>query len=172
MELSDRQLDTLVERVWERVKPRLERESRGSVRRGGDGPGDGAEPGSGEPGGGAESGAGGDADGNRESGEASGSDARAVVGGHSEPPLVRLPEEFYAFQRQMVDRLARVEEHLKAHDKRFEDVNKRFDDVNKRFEDVNRRFDDVNKRFATVQWLIGLSFVLLSSLMTLYTFLV
>lgn len=52
MELSDRQLDTLVERVWERVKPRLERQSRGSGPRGSGEPGGGGEPGGDGPGGG------------------------------------------------------------------------------------------------------------------------
>ena len=61
---------------------------------------------------------------------------------------------------------------------RFEDVNKRFDDVNERFEDVNKRFDDVNKRFddnnkrhTTTQWAVGIGFVVLTALVTVYQFL-
>ena len=61
---------------------------------------------------------------------------------------------------------------------RFEDVNKRFDDVNKRFNDVNKRFDDVNKRFddnskrhTTTQWAVGVGFVVLTALVTIYQFL-
>ena len=79
--------------------------------------------------------------------------------------------------REIVERLTRLEEGQKAINKRFDDVNKRFDDVNKRFDDVNRRFDDINSRiddlraemngriddlraemngrFNTLQWMFG-----------------
>ena len=81
----------------------------------------------------------------------------------------------WAFGSQLMERMVRVEEELKAQrelllahveasdrrfadmnhrfediDRRFEDTNKRFDDVNSRFEDVNKRFDDVSKRFEDV----------------------
>ena len=74
----------------------------------------------------------------------------------------------WAFGSQLMERMVRVEEELKAQrelllahmeasarrfediDRRFEDTNKRFDDVNKRFDDVSKRFDDVNKRFEDV----------------------
>ena len=64
--------------------------------------------------------------------------------------------------REIVERLTRLEEGQKALNKRFDDLraemNGRFDDVNKRiddlraemngrFDDVNGRFDDVNGRF-------------------------
>jgi len=62
--------------------------------------------------------------------------------------------------REIVERLTRLEEGQKNIEKRFDDltnsVNKRFDDVNKRFDDVNRRFDDVNKRFDVLQWMFGI----------------
>lgn len=58
--------------------------------------------------------------------------------------------------REIVERLTRLEEGQKAIQQRFDDVNKRFDDVNKRFDDVNKRFDDVNKRFDTLQWMFGI----------------
>lgn len=48
--------------------------------------------------------------------------------------------------REIVERLTRLEEGHKSLNNRFDDVNKRFDDVNKRFDDVNKRIDDVNKR--------------------------
>ena len=51
--------------------------------------------------------------------------------------------------REIVERLTRLEEGQKNIEKRFEDVNRRFDDVNK-------RFDDVNKRFDLLQWMFGL----------------
>ena len=55
--------------------------------------------------------------------------------------------------------------------KRFDDVNERFDDVNKRFNDVNKRFDDNNKRHTTTQWAVGIGFVVLTALVTVYQFL-
>lgn len=65
---------------------------------------------------------------------------------------------------------------------RFEDVNRRFDDVNLRFEDVNRRFQDTNNRFGDMhsrfedmqesfrrtQWLIGIGFVMVTAVVTLF----
>ncbi len=45
--------------------------------------------------------------------------------------------------REIVERLTRLEEGQKALDKRFDSVNKRLDDVNKRFDDVNKRIDDL-----------------------------
>ena len=74
----------------------------------------------------------------------------------------------WAFGSQLMERMGRVEDELKAQrelllahveaserrfediDRRFEVVNRRFDDVNNRFEDVNNRFEDVNKRFDDV----------------------
>ena len=75
----------------------------------------------------------------------------------------------WAFGSQLMERMVRVEEELKAQrelllahaeasDRRFADmngrfedidrrINKRLDDVNTRFEDANKRFDDVNTRF-------------------------
>ena len=51
------------------------------------------------------------------------------------------------------------------------DNDKRFEQVDKRFEEVDRRFDEVSKRFSGMMWLIGIGFVLLSTLMSLYSFL-
>ena len=79
-------------------------------------------------------------------------------------------------------RIVRVEEELKAQrelmlkgfeqvDKRFEQVDKRFEQVDKRFEQVDKRFEQVERRFAGMMWLIGIGFVLISTLMSLYTFL-
>ncbi len=45
--------------------------------------------------------------------------------------------------REIVERLTRLEEGQKALNKRFDSVNKRFDDVNRRFDDVNKRIDDL-----------------------------
>ena len=55
--------------------------------------------------------------------------------------------------REIVERLTRLEEGQKA-------LNKRFDDVNRRFDAVNRRLDDLraemNELFNTLQWMFGL----------------
>lgn len=95
----------------------------------------------------------------------------------------------WALGSELLERSVRVEEelksqreillaHVQATDRRFEDVNRRFEDMNRRFEDVNQRFDDVNKRFDEVnkrqlatQWAIGVGFVVLTTLVTLYRFL-
>ena len=109
----------------------------------------------------------------------------------------------WALGSQLMERVVRVEEELKAQreillthvetsdrrfgdmnrrfedanrrfddvNQRFEDVNKRFDDVNERFEDVNKRFDDNNKRHTTTQWAVGIGFVVLTALVTVYQFL-
>ncbi len=65
-------------------------------------------------------------------------------------------------------------------DRRFEDMNRRFEDMNRRFEDMNRRFEDMNRRFEDMnrrledlyrqirimQWLIGLGWMILATLLT------
>ena len=98
----------------------------------------------------------------------------------------------WAAGSQLLERMVRIEEelkaqrelllaHIKASDRRFDDVNKRFGDVNERFEDVNKRFDDVNKRFDDVnrrfddnskrhtatQWFVGIGFLVLSTIVSL-----
>jgi uncharacterized circularly permuted ATP-grasp superfamily protein len=80
------------------------------------------------------------------------------------------------------ERIVRVEEELKHQrelmmqgfaniDKRFEEVDKRFEDVNKRFEDMNNRFEDMDKRFSTLTWMIGIGFVVVASLVTVFALL-
>ena len=101
-----------------------------------------------------------------------------------------------ALGSQLMERRVRVEEELKARrellpthvrtsdrhfgdvNRHFDDVNRRFDDVNRRFDDVNRRFDDVNRRFddnsrrhTATQWFVGVGFIVLTTLVTLYQFL-
>jgi archaellum component FlaC len=55
--------------------------------------------------------------------------------------------------------------------KRFDDVDKRFGDVNERFDDVDKRFDDVNARFTTLTWMIGVGFVVITSLTSVFALL-
>lgn len=93
---------------------------------------------------------------------------------------------------ELGERIVRVEEALKAQrelmlrgfeqvDKRFEQVDRRFEQVDRRFEQVDRRFELIEKRFEKLDarferrfrgqtWLIGTGFVLVSLLMSLYTF--
>ena len=60
-------------------------------------------------------------------------------------------------------------------DKRFEAVDKRFEDMqlhmDRRFEAVDKRFDDMNKRFTMMFSFVTISFVVLSTLVTVYQFL-
>jgi tetrahydromethanopterin S-methyltransferase subunit G len=73
--------------------------------------------------------------------------------------------------REIVERLTRLEEGQKALNKRIDDLraemNGRFNDVNSRFDDVDSRFDDLraemngrfqamDKRFDILQWMFGL----------------
>ncbi len=76
--------------------------------------------------------------------------------------------------REIIEKLARLEEgqntiraEIKAVDKRFEAVDKRFEAVDKRFEAVDKRFDDlrsdvkqlredINQRFDDIRWILGL----------------
>ena len=46
----------------------------------------------------------------------------------------------------------------------------RFDAVDVRFEDVNRRFEDMNSRFNGMQWLIGVGFGLIATIVTVFEF--
>ncbi len=68
-------------------------------------------------------------------------------------PMVQLPPEFYRSQREIAERVARLEE-------RFEQMDKRFDDL----------IHYVDKRFVTMQWTIGIGFTVITVLMTVYNF--
>ncbi|MDD9985732.1 MAG: hypothetical protein OXQ31_05645 [Spirochaetaceae bacterium] len=86
----------------------------------------------------------------------------------------------------LLDRMVRVEEELKAQrelmderfgfmERRFEAVDRRFEAVDKRFEDLiaysDKRFDQVDKRFNALTWMIGVGFVVLTSLTTVFALL-
>ena len=83
-----------------------------------------------------------------------------------------LRSEIQAFREDADRRFEAVERRFEAVDKRFEAVDKRFEEMR---EDINRRFEevreDMNRRFASTQWLIGIGFTLLVSLMSVYQFL-
>lgn len=88
----------------------------------------------------------------------------AALGGELLERIVRVEEELKAQREILLN-------HVQSSNERFADVNRRFEDVNKRFDDVNKRFDDNNKRHSTTQWAVGIGFVVLTTLVTLYQFL-
>jgi len=47
--------------------------------------------------------------------------------------------------KEIVERLTRVEEGIKAIQQQIDDTNKRIDDTNKRIDDTNKRIDDLNE---------------------------
>ena len=104
--------------------------------------------------------------------------------------MVRVEEELKAQRLLMDERFGFMEHRFAAMDKRFEEmlgytnsrfeaVDKRFDAVDKRFEEslehTNTRFADLttqmNARFTSLSWMIGVGFVVLTSLTTLYALL-
>ena len=54
--------------------------------------------------------------------------------------------------REIVERLTRLEEGQKNIEMRFDDVNRRFDDINRRIDDLR---SGMNSRFDTIQWMFG-----------------
>ena len=77
---------------------------------------------------------------------------------------------------QLLERMVRVEEELKAQrtlmDERFGFMARRFEDM---FEYMNTRFEEsnahTNARFKTLTWMIGVGFVVVTSLTTLFALL-
>ncbi|MEA3358595.1 MAG: hypothetical protein U9R17_04205 [Thermodesulfobacteriota bacterium] len=55
--------------------------------------------------------------------------------------------------REIVEKLTRLEEGQKSLEKRFDDVNRRFNDVNGRINDLR---SEMNSRFNTLEWMLGL----------------
>ena len=92
-----------------------------------------------------------------------------------------MEQRFASMQKQMDERFAAVDRRFEAVDQRFESVQKQMDDrftavlreievraaaSDKRFEAVDKRFDDMQANFARTQWLIGIGFVVLGSLVS------
>ena len=100
--------------------------------------------------------------------------------------MVRVEEEIRA-QRELMDECfgsmeqrfeavdRRFEELIRHTDKRFDAVDKRFEASDKRFEDLiahtDKRFETVDKRFNTLTWMIGVGFVVVTSLTTVFALL-
>lgn len=80
---------------------------------------------------------------------------------------------------KLLERMVRVEEELKAQrdlmDERFGFMERRFETIDKRFEAVDKRFEDLtgqmNHRFTTLTWMIGVGFVVITSLTTVFALL-
>ena len=75
---------------------------------------------------------------------------------------------------QILERMERLEQELVAqrHELKAqrELMETRFEAVDVRFEDVNRRFEDMSSRFNGMQWLIGVGFVLIATIVTIFEF--
>lgn len=107
--------------------------------------------------------------------------------------MVRVEEELKAQRELMEERFGFMEQRFDAVDRRFEAVDKRFEDLfahldkrfeavdqrfeasDKRFEDLiahtDKRFETVDKRFNTLTWMIGVGFVVVTSLTTVFALL-
>ena len=99
--------------------------------------------------------------------------------------IVRVEDELRSQRELMLQGFAQMEKRFEQVDKRFEEMNqqfekrfeqidKRFEDMNhqldKRFEQVDKRFEDMNHRFNTLTWMIGVGFVVIATLMSLFAF--
>jgi len=62
---------------------------------------------------------------------------------------------------QLLERMVRVEEELKAQRELME----------VKFDAVDRRFESMDKRFSTLTWMIGVGFVVITSLTTVFALL-
>ena len=102
----------------------------------------------------------------------------------------QMDERFTSVQKQMDERFAAVDRRFEAVDQRFESVQKqmdeRFTSVQRQMDDrftavlreievraaaSDKRFDDMQANFARTQWLIGIGFVVLGSLVSVLHFL-
>ena len=92
-----------------------------------------------------------------------------------------MEQRFTAVQKQMDERFAAVDRRFEAVDQRFESVQKQFELVQKQMDErftavlreiqvraaaSDKRFDDMQANFARTQWLIGIGFVVLGSLVS------
>ncbi len=90
-------------------------------------------------------------------------------------------EELNERDHELTIRLVRIEEELKHQreliqmnldnsNKRFEAIDKRFEAIDKRFEAIDKRFEAIDKRFESMTRLMGLGFVVLATLITVFKF--
>jgi chaperonin cofactor prefoldin len=80
----------------------------------------------------------------------------------------RLESRIDDLRSEMISRFESVDKRFDAIDKRFDAINKRFDAINKRFDAIDKRFDDLradmNSRFDLITWIFGI-FVTVSLVM-------
>lgn len=97
-----------------------------------------------------------------------------------------LQKQIEAGQKQMDTRFKenieyinkKFEENKEYTDKRYEEIQKQMDIrfeymhkyMDKRFDDVNNRFTDMNKRFNSMQWMMGIGFTLITTVMIIIRF--
>ena len=86
--------------------------------------------------------------------------------------MVRVEEELKSQRELMIIRFDAVDRRFEAVDRRFEAVDRRFEAEDKRFEDlishVDKRFEAVDKRFGLIQWVMGIGFVMIGTLVTIF----
>ena len=94
-----------------------------------------------------------------------------------------MDERFKFMERRFAESDQRFAERLEASDKRFEErfqasdkrFEERFQASDKRFADliaqIDKRFDAVDKRFNALTWMIGVGFVVITSLTTVFALL-
>ena len=70
-------------------------------------------------------------------------------------------ERFEAVDQRFAESIAHSAERFEAVDKRFEESRAHSD----------KRFDDLNARFTTLTWMIGVGFVVIASLTTVFALL-
>ena len=99
--------------------------------------------------------------------------------GFMEQRFDAVDRRFEAVDKRFEDLFAHLDKRFDAVDKRFEASDKRFEDLiahtDKRFEDLishtDKRFETVDKRFNTLTWMIGVGFVVVTSLTTVFALL-
>ena len=90
-----------------------------------------------------------------------------------------MAQRFEAVDKRFGESIAHNDQRFDAVDKRFEESkahsDERFDAVDRRFEESrahsDKRFDDLNARFTTLTWMIGVGFVVIASLTTVFALL-
>ena len=89
--------------------------------------------------------------------------------------MVRVEEELRAQRTLMDERFNFMAQRFEAVDKRFEESSahndRRFEAVDRRFDAVDKRFDDLSARFTALTWMIGVGFVVITTLTTVFALL-
>ena len=84
----------------------------------------------------------------------------------------RLEKQFESMDKRFEELISHIDKRFESVDRRFESMDKRFGDLithtDKRFESMDKRFDDVHESLKRTQWLIGLGFVLLTAVVTVF----